>query len=93
MEKDWGNVRLTYNWRSKYLDVVQAAAIGGDLYQGAYGQLDFSSQYNLTDHVKLTVEALNLTKQPETSFSVFSSRFRNYSVNDRRIYFGVSASL
>jgi hypothetical protein len=29
----------------------------------------------------------------ETAYSVFPSRFRDYSVNDRRIYVGVSASL
>jgi TonB-dependent receptor len=93
LEQDWGNVRLTYNWRSKYLDKVQSSAVGGDLYQGSYGQLDFSSQFVLTDQIKLNIEAVNLTKQPETAYSVFPNRFRDYSVNDRRIYFGVSASL
>ena len=92
LERDWGNLRLTYNWRDEYLDLVQTAALGGNQYEFARGQLDASAQFNLTENVRLLVEAVNILKDAQRFYTGVESRLKSYNVDDRRIYFGLSAT-
>lgn len=93
IEQDWGNMRVTYSWRDRYLNTVQSAAAGGNLYTRAYGQLDASFQYNLSEKIRVNVDLLNLTNAANRSYVGVESRTRLYEVNDRRFYFGIRASL
>lgn len=92
IEQKWGNVRLTYNWRDKFLELRQPDTVGGNRYQAAYGQFDLSSQINLTEKTRLTFSAVNITKSAEKFFHTYEDRFRAYRVNDRRFYFGIASS-
>jgi TonB-dependent receptor len=60
---DYGPVsaRLAYNWREKYLLTTSAANINIPAWSGDYGQLDGSVFYTLTPHLKIGVEAANIT--------------------------------
>lgn len=91
-ENDRGNARLTYNWRDKSLDTSQGIALGGNLYLASYGQLDATAQYNISENIKFNVEVVNILKDPIVYYSGVSTRVKQYEVNDRRIYVGVSAS-
>ncbi|MDE8651830.1 TonB-dependent receptor domain-containing protein [Novosphingobium album (ex Liu et al. 2023)] len=93
LEQTWGNVRFTYNWRDTYLNTVQTAAAGGNLYTRAYGQLDASFQYNLTERIKLNVDLLNITDAANRTYEGARERLRLFEVNDRRIFFGIRARL
>jgi len=92
LEQDWGNVRVTYSWRDTYLNTVQSMAAGGNLYTRAYGQLDASLQYNLTDRIKLNLDLLNITNAANRTYVGHETRTRLYEVNDRRAYFGIRAN-
>lgn len=92
LEQAWGNARLTYGWRDRYLTSVQTRAAGGNLYTAAYGQLDASFQYNITDRIKLNLDLLNITGTANQTYVGYKSRPRLYEVNDRRAYFGIRAN-
>lgn len=59
-ENELFDTRFAYNWRSEYLlnsrDVISYSPI----YQEDYGQLDWSFNYNVTDNLKVGLQATNL---------------------------------
>ncbi|GAA0527565.1 TonB-dependent receptor [Rhizomicrobium palustre] len=57
------DARLAYNWRSRYLMSASAANLNTPVWQRAYGQLDSSVMYDLTDNYKVGVQASNLLGQ------------------------------
>jgi len=85
------DVRFSYAWRSRYL-----AQFSDDFaiprFVNAYGQLDFSANYNLNKRVSFQLQALNLTRNQEVDVS--SATYLPYGVNqlDRRILFGARMS-
>jgi len=60
-EKDGIQARLAYNWRSKFLSYPNDW--GGDSWVAAYGQLDASASYQLTEQLSVYTEVSNLTNQ------------------------------
>lgn len=82
------DVRLSYAWRSRYLAAF-ADDFGVPRFVNEFGQLDFSSSYNLNRQVSIQVQGLNLLKTQEVDVS--SAKYLPYGVNelDRRILVGV----
>jgi iron complex outermembrane recepter protein len=91
-EDDIFSIRAAYTNRSEYLNSVGAAASGGNNYVSGRGQLDASVQVNLTPHLRLTVEGINLTKAIDSQYLGEPDRLTFTSREDRRIFFGVAAS-
>ena len=58
------DIRLAYAWRDDFVDNPFGPG-GNPIWQAAYGQLDLSASYNLTDRISFKFEALNLTKEGE----------------------------
>jgi iron complex outermembrane recepter protein len=85
------DVRLSYAWRSRYLAQF-SDDFGIPRFVNAYGQLDFSANYNITPHLSVQLQGLNLTKEQEVDVS--SAAYLPYGVDelDRRILFGVRAT-
>ena len=85
------DVRFSYAWRSRYLAQF-SDDFGIPRFVNAYGQLDFSANYNVTSHVSVQLQAQNLLKTQEVDVS--SSSYLPYGVDelDRRILFGVRAT-
>jgi TonB-dependent receptor len=54
------DVRLAYNWRSRYLMSASASNVQAPAYMEDYGQMDASVVYSLTDNIKVGVQAANL---------------------------------
>jgi TonB-dependent receptor len=54
------SVRAAYNWRGEFLSSTFDGAGPNPNYTEAYGQLDLSVGYNLTDKLSLQFEAINL---------------------------------
>lgn len=88
---DKTDVRLSYAWRSRYLAQF-SDDFGVPRFVNAYGQLDFSANYNINSHISVQLQGLNLLKTQEADVS--SGLYLPYSVVelDRRILFGVRAS-
>lgn len=61
--------RVSYTWRSKYLDTV-GTETDAPTYVNAWGQLDAQAAYNVTDRLAVTIAAQNLldsTERPTTN--------------------------
>jgi TonB-dependent receptor len=85
------SARITGAYRSKYLTKVPGQEVGTD----ADGvdptfNLDTSIQYTLNDHIKLTLEGVNLTNQYENQFNDTQRDLPTYyHQTGREVLFGV----
>lgn len=95
-EKGPISTRIAYNWRSKFLltprDVIVPFA---PIMNAAYGQLDGSLFYNITDQLKAGVEAVNILNGVVETDQVLAvtpnvlAAPRSFFMTDRRITFTV----
>ncbi|PVM84483.1 hypothetical protein DDF62_22395 [Caulobacter radicis] len=60
-ERDPVSIRLSYNRRSRYVDITSADAAGNILWVAPLNSLDLSSTFALTDRIGLKFDAVNLT--------------------------------
>jgi iron complex outermembrane receptor protein len=77
------SARVSYNWRNRWL--INASGRGNlPEFNDAYGQLDANLSINITPHVSLTLEGINLTNQQlvqenaparKIQFETFGERF------------------
>lgn len=65
-ENDVYSARAAYNWRSKYM--VRETGWYGNRMHDAYGTLDLSLGWNLTDFVTLSLEATNLLEEDDIQY-------------------------
>lgn len=80
------NVRVAYNWRSKFLDSIsENGAENLPIYFKSYGSLDASVSYQVTDHTSITLDGQNLTDSVNKSYQGQPNLLRNYQINDRRV--------
>ena len=86
------SARVAYIYRSSYLLGQGSAAAGGSSYAAGRGQLDASAQLNLTRSLRLTVEAINLTRSIDRQYLQDSLRLLTSAREDRRIFFGLAAT-
>ncbi|HEU4960618.1 MAG TPA: TonB-dependent receptor [Sphingomonas sp.] len=89
-EKGPAQARLAYTWRDRFLQVANGRN-GDPEYFDAYGQLDASVSYAITDNLTLMVDALNLTDSNEFIYSTTPDRTKEYRTTGRRYTFGVRA--
>jgi len=54
-------IRAAYNWRDEFLSSTFDGAGPNPIYVEAYGQLDLSIGYNITEKLSVQAEAINLT--------------------------------
>lgn len=85
-ENDWLSVRLSYNYRSRMLVGLDRSSAE---YQNSYGTLDASLQYNVTDNVALTFDALNITNQTLKYHTQEEIQPRAFYSNGTQLYGGV----
>jgi TonB-dependent receptor len=63
-EKNGLSVRVSYNWRDKYLSGTNQGGNRNPLFTDTFGTLDANISYDLTDNIALSLEAVNLTSEP-----------------------------
>ena len=95
-EKGPWQVRLAYNWRSKYLLSVGPNGYNGNnnnivwklpVYSDDYGQLDGSVFYRISDNLQIGLEMNNLNNAEQRTImdqNEAGSRVTSWYVNDRR---------
>lgn len=54
------SARMTYNWRDAFLNATNQGGGRSPQYTDAYGQIDASISYDLTDNIQLSFEGINL---------------------------------
>ncbi len=76
------SARLAYNWRDKFV----SGFLGNDpIYTRAYGWLDASLRYRLTDRVSLALEGTNLLRTQRSAYHEVETRPQSNWLNDRQI--------
>lgn len=86
-------MRLAYNWRSKYLTTYRDWVTGNPIYNSPAGFLDASIKYRLNEHVQLRASIANILDTKSKAKAQIDQAGQMYDrfsfLNDRRIVFGV----
>jgi TonB-dependent receptor len=82
-------VRLSYSWRSRFLLTVRDVIVPfAPIMNEPTGQLDGSIFFNITDNIKVGVQAVNLLNEVTRTSQVLNNDLlrgpRSWFVNDRR---------
>ncbi|HTM82971.1 TonB-dependent receptor [Asticcacaulis sp.] len=87
-EKYGIQARIAYTWRDKFLQIASGRN-GEPEYFDAYGQLDASLSYDVTDHFTVYLDGLNLTDENEFIYSVTPDRTKEYRTTGKRVSAGI----
>lgn len=87
-DKDGLQVRIAYNWRDDFL----SGGGGNPRYTEAYGQVDASVSYDLTDNLTLSLEGLNITDESTRTYGRHKDMTFNYIETGARYNLGVRYS-
>ncbi len=81
------SIRVAYNWRDKFLSGQANIANVGRIpfYTKAYGWMDASLSYQLTDKFTIAIEGTNLLRTKRISYFGVETRPQNVYINDRQI--------
>lgn len=79
------NARLAYNWRSDYLITVSGSG-GLPVSRDDYGQLDFSSSFDVNDALSVSFDVLNVTDNQIRSFSNLNEALTKGLIDTGRKY-------
>lgn len=93
-DKDAFQARLAYNWRDDYLKYRSGPVIGSNglpQHVEAYGQFDFSTSYDINEHLTLTAEAINLTDENILEYADVRERVTLIQYSGRRFQLGLTA--
>lgn len=92
-EKGRVSARLAYNWRDTFLSgVAQVVGVGAlPIYTRAYGWLDASLSYRVSDKISLAIAGSNLLGTMRSSYYGVETRPQNNWINDTQVSVSVSA--
>ncbi|GLP96670.1 TonB-dependent receptor [Paraferrimonas sedimenticola] len=82
--------RLAYNWRDKFLSAMGQAESGGPAPQftEAYGQLDFSLSYAITEQISLQAEGINILGSKQRIHGRYAEQMLRSQQNEARYALG-----
>jgi iron complex outermembrane receptor protein len=84
-EKGPVSARVAYNWRSSYLDQTTGSGANGiPQYAEPYASLDASVSYEITDHMALSFDGVNLNNRMNVLYIGTAGAPLQYQLNDRR---------
>jgi iron complex outermembrane receptor protein len=89
-ENKWLSARLAYTFRSHFLVGLDRSFAEN---QDDYGSLDASIGVGVTDHIRITFDALNLTNETLKYYANTTSQPRAFYDNGRQFYAGVHLAL
>lgn len=90
-DKDGFQARLAYNWREAFL-IQRQSDVGGGLPKHAddYGQLDFSTSWDIDDNFTVNAEVINVTNANILEYADVRERVTNLQYAGRRFQVGFS---
>jgi len=92
-EKGPVTARVAWSWRDKYLDTTYGSGANGiPQFQEPYASLDASLGYNLTSHVAVSVDGVNLLNRMNVTYIGTPSQPLQYTLNDRRFSLSLRAT-
>jgi len=90
-DKDRLQARIAYNWRDDFMHSRSGDGIQPE-YTDAYGQLDMSVSYDVTDNITAAFEAINLTNETRLQYFGQRDRVSLVQMTGVRYQFGIRAS-
>ena len=107
-EMDRFQARIAYTWRDEYLspDLTLETIAGNSgasnpdyqeaqnfaSFYDAYGQLDMSASFDITDNLSISAEGINLTSSEQRRYIEYSNFFRSNVAAERRFVVGAKYS-
>jgi len=86
-ENDTFGARIMYNYRSEWYKGLHGN--GDELFNDDFGQWDASANYNYSENVTFTLEAVNLTDEEIVEYNTSKARVMSIYQNGRRFVAGV----
>ena len=87
-------LRLAYNWRGKYLESISLASEAGQpTTDKAYGQLDFSGSYRISQNFSLFLTATNLLRETIFKYQFYPNRPTYAEADGGTVTLGIRGSL
>ena len=80
--------RVAYNWRDEFL-VLGQSFFSEPQQREAFGQLDFSATYEISDALQIFAEGVNILDEDRRDFSRFENRFLIYEDTGSRYTLGL----
>jgi len=87
-ENDTVSVRLSYNFRSEFLQ-TSSGLNGLPIFVEDFGQFDAAFRYTFSDSLSFSLDAINLDDEPLQKFNEVPSQVRSFSQNGRKVVAGL----
>ncbi|MDO3381676.1 TonB-dependent receptor [Gilvimarinus algae] len=84
--------RLAYNYRTDFLGLVFNGPSNEPVHYDAYGTLDFSFSYNLTEDISAFIEGINVTGETVDKYGRHENQFMGYEDTGAIYTFGLRAN-
>lgn len=84
------STRLLYNFTGSYISAFTAATPGRNLYRFQYATVNAGVSYQLRPNLQLTLDAANLTNEPQSLYRGVRSQMQNTILNGTSLTFGVN---
>jgi outer membrane receptor protein involved in Fe transport len=88
-ENDSFQARLAYNWRDSFVQSLSQLNGDGVTIVEDYAQLDANISYDLTEHVTVFIEGINLTQEYVHKRGRFANQMLQIEDSGRRFMFGI----
>ena len=69
------SARLAYNWRDEFLNATNQGGDRSPIFTEAYGQVDLSVSYDVTEQLAVSFEGINLTGEDQRQYHRTSEQF------------------
>ncbi len=90
-DKDRLQARIAYNWRDEFMNSRSGDGLQPE-YTDAYGQLDLSLSYDVTDNLTAAFEAINVTNETRLQYFGQRDRVSLVQMSGARYQFGIRAN-
>ena len=84
------STRLLYNFTGSYITAFTAATPGRNLYRFQYATVNAGVSYQVRPNLQLTLDAANLTNEPQSLYRGVRSQMQNTILNGTSLTFGVN---
>lgn len=81
--------RVSYNRKSAYVERIERNMF--PVYRAAYGQVDFTASYQLTQNVRVEVQGINITDEATSGYTMDPSFPTTHEFSGSRISMGIRA--
>jgi TonB-dependent receptor len=84
------STRILYNFTGSHITAFTAATPGRNLYRFDYASVNAGMAYQIRPDVQLTLDAANLTNEPQAFYRSVRSQMQNTILNGTTLTFGVN---